>query len=164
MKTRIIHTKIYMDEWFRSLKKSDQYLFIYLLTNEHINLMGCYHLIDDIICAEFQIDKKELQEAKGRLQPKVYFKDGWIYLPNSTRYNGYNSSKLMKPLVTEYEAIPKDIVDTLSIPYPYCSDTTINHKSEIINNKSKTINHKQEGWREEVYKNTMELISKKKRI
>jgi hypothetical protein len=68
----------------------------------------------------------------------------------------------MKPLIAEYEAIPKDVVDTLSIPYPYCSDTTINHKSEIINNKSETINHKsKESWKEETYENTMRLISKK---
>jgi len=135
MKTRIIHTKIWEDDWFYLISNPARLLFLYLLTNVRINLIGCYEIPDRIILSDTKFSHEELEMAKKELKPKAVFANGWVYIPKSRLYGGYKGEKNDNACIKEYNAIPKPIRDTLSIPYPYPSDTTINHKSEIINQK-----------------------------
>lgn len=143
MKTRIIWTKIWEDEWFDSLSQESRWLFFYLLTNPAIGLSGCFELRNKTICYHTHLTQKQLLKAKTELYPKVRFYENWVYVPNAQGYNGYVGEKNTIALEKEIKLIPKNIkdtlfsnnTDTLSIPYIYTSDTTINHKSEIINHK-----------------------------
>ena len=62
------------------------------------------------------------------------------------KYNtNYSGGKNEVARNREMSLIPDKILketDSLSIDYRYPSDSTINHKSEIINYKQETINHK----------------------
>jgi hypothetical protein len=78
---------------------------------------------------------EELKMAKKEINPKAIFYNGWVWIPKARSYGNYKGPKNDKACINEFNCIPKPIRDTLSIPYPYPSDTTINHKSEIINHK-----------------------------
>jgi hypothetical protein len=149
MKTRIVWTKIWDDEWFDNLSQEARWLFIYLLTNQDIGLSGCFYITDKKISFHTHISIKKLIKAKKELEPKVLFKDSWIYITNAQGYNGFTGIKIETAVEREIELIPQNIKNTLSIVKPYrvseksdrvsgVVDTPIiiNNKSEIRNTKS----------------------------
>lgn len=149
MKTRIIHTRMWEDEFFVKLSRNAKLLFIYLLTNQRINLIGCYEVSDRILMFDTGLTDEELKSAKKELDPKVQFLNEWVYIPKAIHLGGYLGPKIKTATLKEYETLPQYVIDTykldtLSIPYPYSIHTPINHKSEIINNKSEIINQKSE--------------------
>lgn len=135
MKTRIIWTKIWDDEWFDALTTNARYLFIYLLTNQDIGLSGCYYITNKKIGFHTHLSNKEIEEAKALLPPKVVFKDNWVYVPNARGYNGFVGAKNDTAVEREIELIPENIRIALSIEKPYRVSGVPN--TSII----KTINH-----------------------
>jgi hypothetical protein len=123
------------DEVVTSLSFETRYLFIYLFTNYRIGLTGAYQVTDRIIEFETGLSKEQIKLSKAELELKdrVKFYKNWVFVINSRRLSGYHGAKLQPAVENEYDKIPRDVIDTLSIPYPYTSDTTKNHKEEIIN-------------------------------
>lgn len=141
MKTRIIHTKIWDDQYFADLKPVEKLLFLYFFTNQRIGLSGMYELSDRTILFETGVNLQQLEAAKEEFQKakKIICFKGWVYVVKSSLLGGYTGSKNEVALEKELSLIPEDIrsyfKDTVSIGYQYPSDTSINHKSEIINHK-----------------------------
>lgn len=168
MKTRIIHTKIWEDPWYRSLTNDGQRLFFYLITNMRINICGMYELSDETMCFDLRWKSTELEKAKksvsalwldkntGEHVTKVLFFYGWVYVKNAKRLGGYTGEKNEAAATKEMSDIPEFIrkcfiegkCDRVSEKPDRVSgvsaklDSPINHKSEIINNKSNTIEEK----------------------
>lgn len=148
MKTRIIWTKIWEDEFFANLTRSAKILFIYLISNQRINICGCYELPDRIIMFDTGLNSTELESSKKELFPKAKFYQGWVYLPSAKKLSGYKGEKNESASKKEESLIPIDIKEFLyrvsgkKDRVSSFRDTSINHKSEIINNKSRIINHK----------------------
>lgn len=146
MKTRIIHTKIHEDDWFRTLSRNTRYLLQYLLTNPHINLCGMYQISNATLLFGTMFKQTELDKAKEELgcSGKVFFYKDWVYIKNAQKYGGYTGDKNKIAIENELKSVPDDIkncflegkCDGVLIGYTYPSDTTINHKSETINKKS----------------------------
>lgn len=147
MKTRIVHTKIWRDAWYRSLSRDARELFIFAITNPYINLSGLYELDDEEINLYTKID--DLEAAKVQLSPKVKFYKGWVLVEKAAEFSGYKGSKNEIAMSNELRDVPEEVLsafnlldtlsqteNTLSIPYKTENDTPINHKSEIINHKS----------------------------
>lgn len=148
MKTRIIQTKIWKDNYYGELNRVEKLLFIYLLTNEKVNLCGMYELSDREIKFDLDLNEAELQEAKAHLQQdgKFIFLNGWVRIINYDKYNSYTGDKNETAKEKELKLIPIELKE-----YPIDSVSTIldslnNHKSEIINKKSEIINHKSRGY------------------
>jgi hypothetical protein len=148
MKTRIVWTKIWEDDWFQSLSDPAQKLFLYLITNSRINMCGCYQVSERILLFDTRI--KNLEKVKEELLPKVRFYKDWIYILNAETYSGFRGSKNEKVLIKEKSTIPSDVKNTLFNDKVYRVsenndtvsskvDTTINNKSEIINKKYNNI-------------------------
>ena len=161
MKTRIVWTKIWEDEWFCKLDDPTQKLFLYLITNQRINLCGCYEISDRVISFDTRI--KDLTRAKSDLKPKALFFEGWVYLPNAVGYSGYVGESNERARDKEIALIPLKVKNALlkgkvyppltgGTPHPH---TTINHKSEIINHKSEI--------RSKGYESCLEVLGKLKR-
>lgn len=112
--------------------------FIYLLSNQYINISGIFELPDRIISLETGLTTAQILQAKKDLHGKVFFMDGWIRILNVDKYNSYKNSPKNKIAFTkEMLCVPekiKNIVVDTSIDTSI--DTPINHKSEIINHKS----------------------------
>jgi len=169
MKTRIVHTKVWSDDWFSGLCQTTRFLFLYLITNESIGLSGIYEISDRKIMFDTGLSKAELEESKKKLSEKVDFYKGWVKIKNSKKYNkAYTeSSKNQIALGRELGYISDDILihfDSLSEKMDSLSpfgDSTINHKSEIINDKSEIKNQKSRGGNFEHYDWVKEFNAKR---
>ena len=150
MKTRIIHTKIWKDNWFQSLSRSSSLIFIYLLTCESNNICGTFELPDRNIMFDVKVNAQELEQAKKDLSGKILFYESWIHIRNTERYNNYiTNEKLQVAYKKEMALIPSKVKESIK-EYDTSIDTSmytstipliiINHKSKTINNKSKIIN------------------------
>lgn len=135
MKTRIIHTKIWDDNWFLKLSRASKILFLYILTNPSLGMSGMYELPDGKISYQTGITSTELETCKAELSPKIIFALGWVKITNIERYQNFSGSKNEIALKRELELIPQDVRDTLSIGYRYPMDSLNNHKSIISNHK-----------------------------
>ena len=144
MKTRIIHTKIWTDEWFQHLTERGKIVFLYLITNTRIGLIDSYEISDPVICFETCIDKDRLRLIKRELNNKVIFCKGWVRIVNCEKYQTFRGEKNEIAKKKELNLIPSDVkgeLYTLSIPYQYPIDTTSNKKL-IISNKKPVIRNK----------------------
>ncbi len=146
MKTRIIHTRFWQDEFVSELSHKEKLLFMYLLTNDRVSLTGIYELPEKYIKADLELTNKEIEIAKEKFvnEGKFYFYKSWIKILNHDRFNNYNGEKISLAKEKELVNIPTEIRE-----YVWVSDTSIdtsiytpnNHKSKTIIHKSKIKNH-----------------------
>lgn len=113
MKTRIVHTKIWEDEWFYSLSRDARELFLYVLTNQRINLSGMYQLPDRVILSDTKIGSDGLQTAKQELLPKVIFYESWVYIKNAEKLSNFSGSKNEIAKQKELNDVPTTIFNYL---------------------------------------------------
>lgn len=141
MKTRILHTRFWRDEFVSHLTYKEKLTFVYLLTNEWVNLVGIYELPDKYIKTDLDLSQSELEIIKKKLAGKVTFWNGWVKILHHDKYNtNYSGGKNEVARTREMSLIPDSVLnetDRLSIGYRYPSDSTINHKSETIININK---------------------------
>lgn len=148
MKTRIIYTKFWEDDYIGTLSPTEKTLFLYLLTNSRVGLGNIYECSDRVICFETGISNSQLVDIKKKFEKdmKFLFDDGYVYIVNNEKYNQYKGEKNESARTKEEEIIGKARVkafeDRVSIPHIYPSDTSINHKSKIINKKPEIRNQK----------------------
>ncbi len=144
MKTRIVHTKLWEDDWFTQLSRESKFCFIYLITNSRTNLNGLYELSTRQISFDLGFSLEEIEKVKRELSTKVSFCGNWIYIKNHDKYQMYSGEKNGIAKQKELLLVPLEVLDTLSIPYPYTSDTTRNQKSKIRNQNTEIQNPKSE--------------------
>ena len=119
----------------------DRYFYLYLLTNPHTNLCGCYEVSIKQMAIEsgYKDDtvKKLIKRMQDELKVILYdSKTKEMLLVNWNKFNWTSSEKFRKPLLkqieqiknTDFKAWLMDLyngIDTVSIPYQYGSDTTV---------------------------------------
>ena len=119
----------------------DKYFYLYLLTNPHTNLAGCYELSMKQASDETGYNKETIEKIIKRMQEKhgviAYDKKTKeILVLHWSRYNWINSDKFRKPLMKNIQSVKNDNFrevllkkyngeDTVSIPYQYGIDTTV---------------------------------------
>jgi hypothetical protein len=147
MKTRIIYTKVWKDKFFASLTPTEKLLFIYLLTNERVNIIHCYELTEREVLFDTGVDRDTYRGLKEKLEKadKVYFYKDWVYLRNASKYESYTGEsnerakeKIEQEMSTDVFDWYSNILDTpLYTPLHTPRAGTINKKSEIRNKKLK---------------------------
>lgn len=140
MKTRIVHTKIWQDDWFAALPRHAKFLFIYLLTCQQNNLTSIFELPDRVACFDTGLNQTELDQSKELVKSRAIFYAGWVRLLHANKYNNYvSNSKMETAKEREISLIPEEIYTHLN-DYDTSIHTRIytpnNHKSETINHKS----------------------------
>lgn len=121
-KKRMIDTRIWSDSWVRKLNALERYLFIYFLTNDKCTFCGIYELPLSIVAFETGIDENDLENAMlPKLEPKVFYRKGWVYLSNFRKYHVSDKSKnSITGYNTALSEIPKEIMDIFNnIEAPY---------------------------------------------
>jgi len=122
----------------------DKYMYLYLLTNPHTNICGCYEVSVKQISRQTGYNEESVERILDRMERahKVICyckatKEMLIF--NWGRYNWTKSDKLIKPISAAIEQIKHkpfqsyvrllyeniDNIHTVSIPYPYGMDTTV---------------------------------------
>ena len=117
----------------------DRYFYLYLFTNPHTNLCGCYEISIKQVVNETGYSRETIDNLLKRFESTHnvirYSKDTKeVLLLNWYKYNWTNSEKFRKPLYREIESIKCDAfrayltgivdADTVCIPYVYPMDTT----------------------------------------
>lgn len=119
----------------------DKYFYLYLFTNPHTKLSGCYQISKSQMSMELGYSRETIDRLLNRFQlvhQVILFdeKTKEILLLNWYRYNWTASEKFRKALFDEIcdvknESFKKylvdrfDGIDTVSIPYAYGSDTSV---------------------------------------
>lgn len=141
-----IYRNIQMTFWTDSkvvddFTPEDRYFYLYLLTNPHTNLAGCYEISLRQMETETGYNRQSVENLLKRFAEvhkiAVYSTDTKeLLLVNWSRYNWTNSEKFRKPLQAEIETVKNPCFreflehrfhgeDTVSIPYQYGMDTTV---------------------------------------
>lgn len=143
MKTRIIQTRFWDDEFISECSLYTQHLYIYLLTSQYINICGMFQLPVKKILYETKLTDKQFEIAEKELAQadKVYFAKGWVYVKNAMKNNNYvKSSDNQKACDKELGRVPDDVRaifdSTVGSTVHSTSTVPINNKQEIINNKT----------------------------
>lgn len=119
----------------------DKYFYLYLFTNPHTNLCGCYEISKRHAVLETGYSKETIDKLLDRFEKKhkviCYCADTKeVLLINWSHYNWTSSDKFRKPLAKEIERVKNtdfrrfltDLyngIDTVSIPYGIGIDTTV---------------------------------------
>lgn len=150
MKTRIIHTKIHEDSYFRSLSDREQNFFFFLITNEKVNLIGIYKCPDwYILACKPTWNSLVLQQMKDKFSKdgKFLFINDWVKIVNYDKYNQYTGDLNKKAIQRETLEVPEEVleysIDTVSIGYLEFSKThnTPSNKKSVISNKKSVISN-----------------------
>lgn len=88
----------------------DKYFYLYLLTNPHTNLCGCYEISKKQMCTELGYSIETLLTLLERFEKKlnvirISHKTNEILLLNWYKYNWTTSPKFRKPLINEINRI-----------------------------------------------------------
>lgn len=104
----------------------DRYFYLYLLTNEKSNQLGCYELSIKHMCRDTGYNEETIKKLLERFENehKVIFYDyetKEIFLKNWHKYNWLNSDKTKKCIEKEFLAVKsrklQDFISPLYAPY-----------------------------------------------
>jgi len=143
MKTRIIYTKFWHDNYISDLSIKEKLLFIYLTTNEQVNICGIYELPDKYIKFDLGLKQSELNKMKQKFMEdnKFIFINGWIKVVNHDIYNKFVGEKNNVAKEKELALIPIKIkVFRYPINSVSTNGDTLNNINQYIN---KNINKKE---------------------
>ena len=128
----------------------DKLFYLYLMTNPHTNLCGCYEVSIKQMSDETGYTKERTEKLVKRMEEThktiIYSEETReVLIVNWHKYNWTSSAKFRAPLGKEIEnvknvdfkAFLKDLfngTDTVSIPYRYRSDTTDSDTDTDSNN------------------------------
>lgn len=119
----------------------ERYCYLYILTNPHTNLCGCYEISMKQIAYETGLDLKKVRELISRLERvhdviRYFEETKELLILHWSEYNWTSSEKFRTPLAREIETV-KCIEfatflaelfkgnDTVSIGYEYHTDITV---------------------------------------
>lgn len=92
MSYRQIHSKIWKDPWFLDLPSDEKLVFIYLFSNDRVNVIGIYDVSIKTLAHETDIDKGRIEEILTRFEDdgKVVRDGNWIWVVNLFTHNAMN--------------------------------------------------------------------------
>ncbi len=132
-KYRYLNTRFWSDSWtVDDLNPLDRYLMLYLLTNEKTNLSGVYELPMRIISNETGIEKEELARMIKRLEPKVFYRKGWVVLVNAIKHQSYKNPKIATAIQKELCQSSADLIELLVLPQDFSLDFSCPIDSKAI--------------------------------
>lgn len=112
MKARIIHTKIWQDSFVAELNPTEKLVFIYLITNERINIVHCYECPERVIAFETGVGRDVVASTKAKLQEagKIRCYKDWVQLLNGDRYQQFTGEKNELAKQREIKLMPDDVL------------------------------------------------------
>jgi hypothetical protein len=144
VKTRVVQTKFWRDEFIGELSPTEKLLYLYLLTNEYVNIIHLYECPDKRIMFETGLNSEQLEKGKQDLQSggKVFFKDGFVYLYNSNKYEdftGESNDTAKERLLSELSNDIRTWYIDIKERGVYTPQRGANNKNTVISNKKQVI-------------------------
>lgn len=156
MMSRILYTKLWKDEFVAELNPTEKLLFIYLITNERVNIIHCYEVSDREIAFDTGIDRGIIARSKEKFQEagKISFYKNYVLLRNASKYESYTGFKNETAKEKLLSLMSPDVLDWYTNVIDRGIDTplmgSINHKSEIINQNKGVVKGKLEITEDEI--------------
>ena len=144
MKARVIQSKIWTDEYFFSLSLEEKIVFLYLITNESINIIHLYQITPQRIAADtgVSVDKVLKTLQKFNNDKKIFFFKNHVFLKNAYKYQDYKGKKNEEAKKRLLSELPKDVLDWYKAILDRGIDTTIDRGIDTLYNKKLEINNK----------------------
>lgn len=124
---RYISTSFWDDAWVQTLKPSEKFLYLYLMTNPLTNIAGVYKITIRRMCFDTGYDEKTINGIlkKFKIDKKVYLFDDYLIIPSWPKHQKWQVKKTIKSGI---EAILKELSKEvlsymISIDYLYPIDT-----------------------------------------
>lgn len=145
-KYRSIQTSFWSDsKVVDDFSTDDRYFYLYLLTNEKSNQLGCYELSINQMCRDTGYGQNEIKKLIDRFENELQlinydFKTKEIFIKNWYKYNWLDSDTTKKCIEKEFSLIKSsiliDLISPLYAPYiPLGSNKKKKKKKK--NNKNK---------------------------
>lgn len=116
-KNRVVNTRFWNDSWVvDELNPLDRYVLLYLYTNDKTNISGIYELPMRIMSNETGLEPEELKRMLKRLEPKVYYRDGWVVVTKMIKHQSYRNKKIFAGIHYELQKAPEGLVKLLEVP------------------------------------------------
>jgi len=95
VKTRISHTKVWQDGWFREQEDEVKLYFLYLLTNEYMGIAYFQEVAPSTESSETGLELEKLKEIKKKMAEdgKITCYKDYLYLSNGYKYANYSGIK-----------------------------------------------------------------------
>lgn len=154
MKYRQFDTDLWNREYTYGLSDKEFRAYVFLFTNERVNMCGIYRLTDRYAMFHLDINKMELEGLKKKFETdrKYFFFREWVFLPENDKHSKYSTNKyVVGKYVEEFNKIPSVVreyfLETLSLPYTPPFDLSkvslsLNKKREMV----KEIEREREKW------------------
>lgn len=108
-----VSSLIYRNEDYRSLSESGRLLFLYLLTCNHGNMIGCFNLPSSYAIDDLQWTKEHYAEIIAELLNNHFViideKREWILIPKYLKWNPPLNPNVGKSMVRLFHSIPDNI-------------------------------------------------------
>ena len=112
MKYRQINTNFWEDGYILDLTNEEKIFFIYIFTNDKVNMTGIYELPDRVISSTLGATLGVVAELKKKFTKdnKFSFYKGWVFIHNFSVHNHYSSApNVVKTFVKDFNSIPEDV-------------------------------------------------------
>lgn len=149
-KYRSIQTSFWSDSKIvDDFTPEDRYFYLYLLTNEKSNQLGCYEISKNQMCRDTGYDLKTIEKLLKRFEEIhnviVYdSKTKEIFIKNWHKYNWLNSWKTKVCIDKEFDEVKSQkIIDEISPLYtPYMPQSSNNNNNNNKKNNKNNNNNK----------------------
>ena len=113
-KYRTVNTRFWTDNFISDLNPLDRYLFLYFITNDHTNIIGIYEVPLRTVSFETGIEVDMLKKMLVRLNGKVFYVDGWVFVKNFKKYQAYSNPSVKKGMEVALNDVPAKILNKIN--------------------------------------------------
>lgn len=115
-KNRYINIRFWIDNYISNLDPSEKLLFLYLLTNEHIDLSGIYEIPLKVAALQTGLDKEMVLKILERFTAdgKIFYVDGWVFVRNFQKHQVKNPS-IEQGIKRSLADVPENIRNRINI-------------------------------------------------
>lgn len=108
---RMINTKFWSDSYISELDPIEKLLYLYLITNERVNLCGIYELPLKFMSLETGIEKEMLTKIIGRFETdeKIFMVNGFIIIKNFIKNQNIESPSIQTGITRRLNDLPLEI-------------------------------------------------------
>jgi len=131
-KQRYLQTNFWTDSKVLKLNPSDKMLLVYLMTNEAVNMLGCYELSIAKMSFETGFTAQTIEDMIGNLSSLGFcdYKHDFVYLYSFPKWQNYNDS-MLKSAAKEANALPAYVKSEPYFDQMKQAFNVLNHSLEI---------------------------------
>lgn len=115
-KQSIVDVGFWKDEYILNSTPEEKLLFIYLFTNEKVNICGIYQISIKSISVDLWIERDMISNILEKFEAdgKIKYSDGFVAIRNFIKYHT-KSGNVQIWINLELARMPKDLVDFINL-------------------------------------------------